>query len=72
MPFKEQVQDKVPLGVIPLDSSKVEMKQDDTSRTSKKFTFHIYLGKQFVGYSKRDTYVVAAPSHQALVGFLQS
>lgn len=63
---QNQVQAKNPLGVIPLDASKVEMKSEEPGDASRRYTFYICLGKQFIGYSKRDTYVVAAPSHQAL------
>lgn len=63
-----QVQAKNPLGVIPLDACKVDMKTE-SGDASRKYSFNICLGQQFLGYSKRDTYVIAAPSRQAQVGF---
>ncbi|MCO5567630.1 hypothetical protein L7F22_021324 [Adiantum nelumboides] len=66
-----KIQAKSPLGVIPLDASKVDMETEESGDASRRYIFSICLGKQFLGYSKRDTYVVAAPSHQALEEWVQ-
>ncbi|KAH7286893.1 hypothetical protein KP509_32G027300 [Ceratopteris richardii] len=66
-----KVHEKYPLGVIPLDASEIDTSNEDLGDSSRRYTFRICLGKQFIGLSKRDTYVVAAPSHQAMEEWIE-
>eukprot|EP00249_Psilotum_nudum_P019690 c27373_g2_i2 orf=18-392(-) len=60
-----KVQTTQPIGVVPLDASRLDM-GDEVAGPSRKYAFSIHLGSHYVGIAKRDTYILAAPSGQSL------